>query len=102
MARFAYVRKFCIYAKFANVCKSGHVYTALYVQMRSGALLLVDNDLMRPVAIGCDFGLNVCPDHDKGNNDVATIGLDRHTHSQFDYRYLPPELFQGKNYNPRP
>ena len=29
MARFAYVRKFCIYAKFANVCKSGHVYTAL-------------------------------------------------------------------------
>ena len=29
MARFVYVRKFCIYAKFAYVCKSGHVYTAL-------------------------------------------------------------------------
>ena len=29
MARFAYVRKFCIYAKFAYVCKPGHVYTAL-------------------------------------------------------------------------
>ena len=29
MARFANVRKFCIYAKFAYVCKSGHVYTAL-------------------------------------------------------------------------
>ena len=29
MARFAYVRKFCIYAKFAYICKSGHVYTAL-------------------------------------------------------------------------
>ena len=29
MSRFAYVRKFCIYAKFAYVCKSGHVYTAL-------------------------------------------------------------------------
>ena len=29
MARFAYVRKVCIYAKFAYVCKSGHVYMAL-------------------------------------------------------------------------
>ena len=29
MDRFAYVRKFCIYAKFAYVCKSGHVCTAL-------------------------------------------------------------------------
>ena len=29
MARFAYVRKFCVYAKFAYVCKSGHVNTAL-------------------------------------------------------------------------
>ena len=28
MARFAFIRKFCIYAKFAYVCKSGHVYTA--------------------------------------------------------------------------
>ena len=72
------------------------------MQMRSGALLHVDNDLMRSVAIGCEFGLNVCPDHDKGNYDLATIGLDRHIHSQFDYRHLPPELFQGKNYNPRP
>ena len=69
--------------------------------MRSGALLHVDNDLMRSVAIGCEFGLNVCPDHDKDNYDLATIGLDRHIHSQFDYRHLPPELFQGKNYNPR-
>ena len=70
--------------------------------MRSGALLHVDNDLVRSVAIGCEFGLNVCPDHDKGNYDLATIGLDRHIHSQFDYRHLSPELFQGKNYNPRP
>ena len=70
--------------------------------MRSGALLHVDNDLMRSVAIGCEFGLNVCPDHDKGSYDLATIGLDRHIHNQFDHRQLPPELFQGKNYNPRP
>ena len=70
--------------------------------MRSGALLHVDNDMMRSVAIGCEFGLNVRPYHDKGNYVFATIGLDRHIHSQFDYRQLPPELFQGKNYNPRP
>ena len=65
--------------------------------MRSGALLHVDDDVMRSVAIGCEFGLNVCPDRDKGNYDFATIGLDRHIQSQFDYRHLPPELFQGKN-----
>ena len=47
--------------------------------------------LMRSVAIGCEFGLNVCPDHDKGNYDLATIGLDRHIHSKFDYRHLPPD-----------
>ena len=70
--------------------------------MRSGALLHVDNALMRSVAIGWEFGLNVCPDHNKGNYDLATIGLDRHTHSQFDYRNPPAELIQGKNYNPRP
>ena len=34
MARFAYVRKFCIYAKFAYVCKSGHVYRALVYLFR--------------------------------------------------------------------
>ena len=34
MARFAYVRKFCIYAKFAYVCKSGHVYTALVYKFK--------------------------------------------------------------------
>ena len=39
------------------------------MQMRSGALQHVDNDLMRSVAIGCEFGLNVCPDNDKGNDD---------------------------------
>ena len=51
--------------------------------MRSGALLHVNNDMTRSVAIGCEFGLNVRPDHDKGNYDLATIGLDRHIHSQF-------------------
>ena len=35
MARFAYVRKFCIYAKFAYVCKSGHVYTALVYKFKN-------------------------------------------------------------------
>ena len=29
MERFAYVCKFCIYAKFAHVCKSLHVYRPL-------------------------------------------------------------------------
>ena len=59
--------------------------TCRCVLVRSDALLHVDNDLMRSVAIGCEFGLNVCPDHDKGNYDLATIGLDRHIDSQFDY-----------------
>ena len=31
MERFAYVCKFCIYAKFANVCKSLHVYAFTHV-----------------------------------------------------------------------
>ena len=31
MTRFAYVGKFCIYAKFAYVCKSGHVYAFTHV-----------------------------------------------------------------------
>ena len=43
--------------------------------MRSGALLHVDNDRMCSVAIGCEFGLNGCPDRDKGNYDLATIRL---------------------------
>ena len=45
------------------------------MQMRSGVLLHVDNDLMRFVAIGCEFGLKVCPDHNKGNYDLATLDL---------------------------
>ena len=73
--------------------------TVLYVQIPSGTLLHVENDLMRSFAIGCEFGFNVCPDHDKDDYDLATIGLDRHIHSQSDYRHLLPELFQGKNYN---
>ena len=51
--------------------------------MRSGALLHVDNGLMCSVVIGCEFGLKVCPDHDIGNYDLATIGLDRHIHMIF-------------------
>ena len=70
--------------------------------MRFGALLHVDNHLMRSVATGCEFGLNDCPDHDKGNYNLAKVGLERHIHSQFDYRHLPPELFRGNTYNPRP
>ena len=41
MTRFAYLRKFCIYAKFAYVCKSGHVYTALDANKKCQVSLVV-------------------------------------------------------------
>ena len=57
---------------------------------------------MHSVVIGYEFALNYCPDHDKGDHDLATIGPNRHIHSQSDSIYLLPALLQGENYNPRP
>ena len=57
---------------------------------------------MRSVVIGCEFALNYCPEHDKGDHDLATIGPNRHTNSLADSIHLLPELLQGENYNPRP
>ena len=52
--------------------------------IRSGALLHVHYDPMRSVVIGHEFALNYCPDHDKGDHDLATIGPNRHINSQAD------------------
>ena len=52
--------------------------------------------------IGYEFALNYCPDDDKGDHDLATIGPNRHINCQADSIHLLPELLQGENYNPRP
>ena len=70
--------------------------------IRSGALLHVHYDPVRSVVIGYEFALNYCPDDDKGDHDLATVGPNRHINSQADSIHLPPELLQGENYNPRP
>ena len=70
--------------------------------IRSGALLHSNYDPVRSVVIGYEFALYYCPDHDKGDRDLATIGHNRHINSQADYIHLLPELLQGENYNPRP
>ena len=70
--------------------------------IRSGALLHVHYDPVRSVVIGYEFALNYCPDHDKGDHDLATIGPNRHFNSQADSIHLLPELLQAENYNPRP
>ena len=57
---------------------------------------------MRSVVIGHEFALNYCHYHDKGDQDLATIGPNRHFNSQADSIHLRPELLQGENYNPRP
>ena len=57
---------------------------------------------MRSVVIGYEFAFNYCPDHDKGDHDLGTIGPNRHINSQADSIHLLPELLQGENYNPRP
>ena len=69
--------------------------------IRSGALLHVHYDPVRCVVIGYEFALNYCPDHDKGDPDLATIGPNRHINSQADSIHLLPELLQCENYNPR-
>ena len=69
--------------------------------IRSGALLHVHYDSVRSVVIGYEFALNYCPDHDKGDHDLATIGHNKHINSQADSIHLLPELLQGENYNPR-
>ena len=68
--------------------------------IRLCALLHVHYDPLRSVVIGYDFALNYCPDHDKGDRDLATIGPNRHINSQADSIHLLPELLQCKN--PRP
>ena len=70
--------------------------------IRSGVLLYVHYDPVPSVAIGYEFALIYCPDHDKGNHNLATIGPNRHINSQADSIHLLPELLQGGNYNPRP
>ena len=52
--------------------------------IRSGALLHVHYDPVRSVVIGYEFALNYCPDQDKGDHDLATIGPNRHINSQAD------------------
>ena len=70
--------------------------------IRSGALLHVHYDPVRSVVIGYEFALNYCPDHDKRDHDLATIGPTRHINSQAASLHLHPEPLQGENYNPRP
>ena len=70
--------------------------------IRSGALLHVHYDSVRSVVIGYEFALNYCPDHDKGDHDLATTGPNRHINSQADSIHLLPELLQGNNYISRP
>ena len=72
------------------------------MSIRSGALLHVHYDPVRSVVIGYEFALNYCPDDDKGDHDLATIGPNRHINSQTDSIHLIPERLQGENYNPRP
>ena len=81
------------YPRFGTIC---------YVPIRSGALLHVHYDLMRSVVIGHEYALNYCPDHDKGDHDLATIGPNMHINSQADSIHLLLEVLQGENYNPRP
>ena len=52
--------------------------------------------------IGYEFALRYCPDHDKGDHDLARIGPNRHINSEADSIHLLSELLQGENYNPRP
>ena len=70
--------------------------------IRSGALLQVHYDPVRSVVKGYEFALNYCPDHDKGDHDLATIGPNMHINSQADSIHILPELLQGENYSPRP
>ena len=71
--------------------------------IRSGALLHVHYDPVRSVVKGYEFALNYCPDHDKGDHDLATIGPNMHIlNSQADSIHILPEHLQGENYNPRP
>ena len=51
------------------------------MQIRLDALLHIDYDPMRSVVIGCEFGLNDCLDHDKGDQDLVMIGPHRYIHS---------------------
>ena len=76
--------------------------TIRYVPIGSGALLHVHYDPMRSVLIGHEYALEYCPDHDKGDHDLVTIGTNRHINSQADSIHLLPEVLQGENYNPRP
>ena len=41
MERFAYVCKFCIYAKFAHVCKSLHVYRPFVICLKDISIALL-------------------------------------------------------------
>ena len=75
--------------------------TCRYVQVRK-KILHVHYDPVRSVVIGYEFALNYCPDHDKGDHDLATIGPNRHINSQADSIHLLPEVLLGENYNPRP
>ena len=72
------------------------------MSIRSGVLLHVHYDPMRLVVIGYEFARNYCPDHDKGDHDLASTGPNRHINSQADYIHLLPDFLQGENYNPRP
>ena len=67
--------------------------------IRSGALLHVHCDPVRSVVIGYELALDYCPDYDKGDHDLATIGHNRHINSQSDSIHLLPELLQDENYN---
>ena len=69
--------------------------TCRYVQVR-----YVHYDPVRSIMKGYEFALNYCPDHDKGDHDLAKIGPNRHINSQADSIHLLPEVLLGENYNP--
>ena len=50
-ANFAYMQNICIYAKFAYVCKSGHVYTALVNEFKKIIGRTDFSDLFRKILI---------------------------------------------------
>ena len=75
------------YPRFGTIC---------YVPIRSGALLHVHYDPMRSVVIGHEYALNYCPDHDKGDHDLATIGPNMHINSQADSIHLSLKFYRVK------
>ena len=51
---------------------------------------------VRSVVMGYEFALNYCPDDDKGDHDLATIGPNRHINSQADSIHLLLNFYRVK------